>query len=202
MNLYEKISAISDEVQYIQKDGRISFGSTSYKAVTEAKVTSIIKPKLCKHKVLIVPVDIDERRDGNITTLRTTYKVINAENPDEWFTAVSVGQGSDTQDKGANKASTASWKYLVLRLFNIPSGEDPDAISSDELDAKYAAETPVISRKLLNAQILALGGNDLPRINTFINKMFKTDGETLDSISDEKAQMVKVAMAQAAKRGT
>lgn len=202
MNLYEKISAISDEVQYIQKDGKIEFGSNKYKVVTESKVTSIIKPKLCKYRIVIVPVNIDERREGNITTLKTTYKIINAEDPAEWFAAESVGQGSDTQDKGANKASTASWKYLLLRLFNIPSGEDPDAVSSDELDAKYAAETPVINRQLLNAQITALGGNDLPRINTFINKMFHTEGESLETISDEKAQMVKVALAQAAKRGT
>lgn len=195
MNIYQKISAIMGEVQYIQKDGQIAFGSTKYKAVTEEKVTSIIKPKLVKYGIVIIPVAIDERREGNITTLRTTYMVINAENPDEWFEAVSVGQGSDTQDKGSNKASTGSWKYLMLRLFAIASGEDPDAISSDELDAREELENPIVTPEIVRAQIMVLGGSDLDRINSFIHRFLGVEKD-LDDLTLDEAVKVKAGLAQ------
>lgn len=195
MNIYQKISAIMGEVQYIQKDGQIAFGSTKYKAVTEEKVTSIIKPKLVKYGIVIIPVAIDERREGNITTLRTTYRVINAENPDEWFEAVSVGQGSDTQDKGSNKASTGSWKYLCLRLFAIASGEDPDAISSDELDAREELENPIVTPEIVRGQIMVLGGSDLDRINSFIHRFLSTEKD-LDDLTLDEAVKVKAGLAQ------
>jgi len=190
MNLFEKISAIMGEVQYVQKDGQIAFGTTRYKAVTEEKVTTIVRPKLVKYGIVIIPISIDERREGNITTLRTTYRIINAENPDEYFDAMSVGQGSDTQDKGSNKASTGSWKYLLLRLFAIASGEDPDAISSDELDAREA-EKP--NPTLLRQQILGLAEGDLTRVNTFLQRMF---GKNLDECSVPELQQGKVAIAK------
>ena len=197
MNIFQKISAIMNEVQYIQKDGQIAFGSTKYKAVTEEKVTSIIKPKLVKYGIVIIPISIDERREGNITTLRTTYRVVNSENPDEFFDAVSVGQGSDTQDKGSNKASTGSWKYLLLRLFAIASGEDPDAISSDELDAQQELTDPVVNAGLVKAQIMGMAKNDLERVNVFINKLFATDGTaTLDDLSDSQLVQLKTAIAK------
>lgn len=198
MNIFQKISAIMNEVQYIQKDGQIAFGSTKYKAVTEEKVTSIIKPKLVKYGIVIIPIAIDERREGNITTLRTTYRVVNSENPDEFFDAVSVGQGSDTQDKGSNKASTGSWKYLCLRLFAIASGEDPDAVSSDELDAQQELTDPVVSPAVVHAQIVTLGGGDLDRINDFIHRFLKTD-KNLDDLNLDESVRVKAALAKKVK---
>ena len=52
MNIYEKIAAIMQDVQYLAKDDHVSFGSTSYKALSEEKVTSIMRAEMLKHKLL------------------------------------------------------------------------------------------------------------------------------------------------------
>ena len=39
MNIYEKIAAIMQDVQYLAKDDHVEFGSNKYKALSEEKVT-------------------------------------------------------------------------------------------------------------------------------------------------------------------
>lgn len=41
MNIYEKMSAIMQDVQYLTKDDQVKFGTTSYKALSEEKVTEL-----------------------------------------------------------------------------------------------------------------------------------------------------------------
>ena len=49
MNIYEKIAAIMQDVQYLAKDDHVKFGQTSYKALSEEKVTSIMRAELMKY---------------------------------------------------------------------------------------------------------------------------------------------------------
>lgn len=138
MNIYEKISAIMQEVQYLAKDDRVEFGATKYKAISEEKVTSVMRAALMKYKLVVFPVSQTANRSGNITHVDVTYRMVNAENPEEFIEIASSGDGADTQDKGSGKAMTYAFKYMWLRTFAIPTGEDPDKISSAELDAKEA----------------------------------------------------------------
>lgn len=140
MNIYEKISAIMQDVQYLAKDDHVEFGSTKYKALSEEKVTSIMRSALIKYKLVVFPIDQMASRTGNITHVDVKYRMVNVESPDEFIEIVSSGDGADTQDKGSGKAMTYAFKYMWLRTFALPTGEDPDKISSDELDAKEAQE--------------------------------------------------------------
>lgn len=134
MNIYGKISAIMQDVQYLAKDDHVSFGSTSYKALSEEKVTSIMRAELLKHRLVVFPIEQTSSRAGNITHVDVKYRLLNVENPDEFIDIVSCGDGADTQDKGSGKAMTYAYKYMWLRTFALPTGEDPDKISSAELD--------------------------------------------------------------------
>lgn len=138
MNIYEKISAIMQEVQYLTKDDHVEFGQTRYKALSEEKVTSIMRAALIKYNLVVFPIEQTASRTGNITHVDVKYRMVNVENPEEYIEIVSSGDGADTQDKGSGKAMTYAFKYMWLRTFAIPTGEDPDKISSDELDAKEA----------------------------------------------------------------
>jgi hypothetical protein len=140
MNIYEKILAIMQDVQYLAKDDHVKFGSTDYKALSEEKVTSVMRDELIKNKLVVFPIAQDANRSGNITHVDTKYRMVNVENPDEFIEIVSCGDGADTQDKGSGKAMTYAFKYMWLRVFAVPTGEDPDKISSDELDAKAKKE--------------------------------------------------------------
>lgn len=140
MNIYEKILEVMKNIEYLNKDDAVSYGSTKYKAMSEEKVTTTVRKELIKQGLVVFPVEQTVMKDGNITTTNTTYKMVNTENPEEFVFLASSGQGSDTQDKGVGKAMTYSFKYMLLRTFAIPTGEDPDKVASEKLDDDSAIE--------------------------------------------------------------
>lgn len=124
------------DVEYLSKDDKVEFGNTKYKAISEEKVTRAVRDSLIKNGIVIIPIEQEHSREGNLSSVDTKYKIQNIENVDDYIIAVSSGTGADTQDKGVGKAMTYAYKYLLLRTFAIPTGEDPDKISSAELDDK------------------------------------------------------------------
>jgi len=144
MNIYEKINAIMENVESLQKDGKVDFKNTRYNYLSEAKTTAEMRKQLIKYKLVILPVEIDEHKEGAITQGKYTYKLVNAENPEEYIMLQSGGQGHDSADKGSGKASTYAYKYLMWRTFAIPSNDDPDQVSSDEIiEAEKIAKKPI-----------------------------------------------------------
>ena len=140
MNIYEKIAAIMQAVQYLAKDDNVEFGKTKYKALSEEKVTSIMRKELVNHKLVVFPIAQTTHREGQITHVDVVYRMVNVENPEEYIEIASCGDGADTQDKGSGKAMTYAFKYMWLRTFALPTGEDPDKISSAELDDRQQRE--------------------------------------------------------------
>ncbi|MDG0791954.1 ERF family protein [Cohnella ginsengisoli] len=134
-SLYKKISNVMKEVSYLSKDDKVEFNNTKYKAISEEKVTSTVRASLIQNGLIIIPVKQSHKREGTLSTVDTEYKIIDIDTG-EYEIIVSSGTGADTQDKGVGKAMTYSYKYLFLRTFAIPTGEDPDKISSAELDDK------------------------------------------------------------------
>ena len=149
MNIYEKIHAIMNSVQKLKKDDTVKFKSIEYKALSEEKVTEIMRQELIKHKLVVFPTSQQWCRHGDISHVDVIYKMVNVENPEEYILIASCGDGADTQDKGSGKAMTYAFKYMWLRTFALPTGEDPDKIASAELDAKstnyHADEKPVLT---------------------------------------------------------
>lgn len=151
MNIYEKIAAIMKDVQYLAKDDHVSFGSTSYKALSEEKVTSIMRAELMKYKLVVFPVSQATNRIGSITHVDVVYRMVNVENPEEFIEIASCGDGADTQDKGSGKAMTYAFKYMWLRTFALPTGEDPDKISTEELEYKASTRKEALCERCQNA---------------------------------------------------
>lgn len=162
MNLYKKILEVMKDVQYLQKDDTVSTGGTgSYKAISEEKVTETVRASLIKHGLIILPVEQEHLRDdtpvrtettyngkttvkesvSRLSTVNTKYKIIDVDTGDSEV-IVSSGTGVDTQDKGVGKAMTYSYKYLLLRSLAIPTGEDPDKISSDTITDEQSGGKP------------------------------------------------------------
>lgn len=139
LNLYQKISAVMKDVAYLSKDDSIEFKSTKYKAISEEKVTSAVREALIRHGLVIIPIEQAHSRADTLTTVDVKYKIVDVDTGQSEVLA-SSGTGADTQDKGVGKAMTYSYKYLLLRTFAIPTGEDPDKISSAELDEKQRVE--------------------------------------------------------------
>lgn len=168
MTIYEKLSAIWGAIQYMQKDDHLKFGSTNYKALSEEKVTSIMREQMVKQGLVVFPIEMTSSRQGQISHVDVKYRIVNVENPEEYIEVVSCGDGADTQDKGAGKAMTYAYKYMWLRVFGIPTGEDPDKITSAEIDenekkAAAAEKAPAICEEC-GETITATKNNDYDTI--------------------------------------
>jgi hypothetical protein len=136
LNLWQRMSNVMTDIGYLQKDDHVKFNTTNYKAISEEKVTMAVRKALIKWGLIILPINQEHRKDGNLTTVDISYKIMNIDKPEEFEIVVSSGTGADTQDKGVGKAMTYAYKYMLLRTFAIPTGEDPDRVSSAELDEK------------------------------------------------------------------
>lgn len=146
MAVYEKILNVMNEVGYLNKDGFVETGKgKGYKALTDEKVLTAIRPVMVKHRLVMLPVKTEHRRidekvkayDGSektnrITDVDMTFRIIDVDDPASYIDVVSSGTGVDTQDKGIGKAQTYAKKYALLNSFLIPSGEDTDQISSEK----------------------------------------------------------------------
>ena len=92
MNIYEKLLAARQEIGYLQKDGKVAFGSTSYKAITDEKVMTTVRPILDKYKLVMLIDSIQMSRNGSLTEAVITWRFVNAEKPDEFILVQSAGQ--------------------------------------------------------------------------------------------------------------
>lgn len=145
VKLYQKILNVMEAIDYLQKDDDIAFGNTKYKAISEEKVTRTVREQLIKNKLIILPIEQDHKKDGNLSTVDVKYKIVDVETG-ESEVLVSSGTGADSQDKGVGKAMTYAYKYLFLRTFAIPTGEDPDKVSNAELEEKERKQQEKIAK--------------------------------------------------------
>lgn len=138
--LHAKILAVMNEVNYIQKDMRVPVGGSGYKAVSETKITSVVRQSMIRHQLTLLPIHqvvTHNPAKRNVSQVEITYRLTDAESG-EHIEIVSAGEGSDSQDKAIGKALTYAYKYALLRTFAIPTGEDPDQISSEEITKNEA----------------------------------------------------------------
>lgn len=173
-NLYQKMLEVMKNIEYLNKDDRVKYRDTDYRAMSEEKVTMTVRKELIKQGLVVFPIEQTVEKDGNITTTNTKYKMVNTDNPEEYVILASSGQGADTQDKGVGKAMTYSFKYMLLRTFAIPTGEDPDKISSEQLDDQQ--KIAEIKQKIEKAEV------DTEKFLIAIGHKFKKEFRSVDEM--------------------
>ena len=149
MNIFQKISEVMKAIEYLTKDDKVEFGTTKYKAISEEKVTTAVRKELVKQGIVIIPIMQEstvtelirtEKSVNQRADVHTRYRIQNIDDVNDFIEVESNGSGVDTQDKAVGKAMTYAYKYMLLRTFAIPTGEDPDKISSAETDYKIQSE--------------------------------------------------------------
>lgn len=146
MNIYEKLAEITAELSVVAKNLTVGEGRSSYRAVGEADVLAAVKPLEKKHGIYSYPV-CREIADSQIMTstnykgqevqkqfvrIKTIYRFVNVEKPEEYIEVTTFGDGVDSQDKAPGKAMTYADKYALLKAYKIITGEDPDQYMSEE----------------------------------------------------------------------
>jgi len=207
-NLFAKILKVMQDVTYLQKDDSVGYGSNKYRAITEEKVTTEVGKSMRKHGLVILPISVEERREDfdvvrsngkqgtdRITTITTKYLVADSESG-ESMEVCSAGAGVDPQDKGIGKALTYAYKYLLLRMFAIPTGEDPDKqASEDSTPSQQSTQSSnqkyitLQQRQDLQQNAIRLHGNDnaIAAITAMLNHFKLAKTNELKAADYEKA---------------
>ena len=159
MNIYEKMAAITAELQTVAKNLTVSTSkNASYKAVSERDILDAVKPLEAKYGVYSYPASRtvlesnmleSENTYNNTTTKKTTfmtriatvYRFVNVEKPEEYIETTTFAEGIDSQDKGSGKAMTYGDKYALMKAYKISTGDDPDQSASEDKHYKKAAKT-------------------------------------------------------------
>lgn len=165
MNIYEKMAAITAELQTVAKNLTVQQTKTSsYKAVSERDILDAVKPLEAKYGVYSYPARRtilesnlleSESTYNNQTTKKTTfmtrietvYRFVNVEKPEEYIETTTFAEGIDTQDKGSGKAMTYADKYALMKAYKISTGDDPDQSASEETKYTPKESVPTQSTK-------------------------------------------------------
>ena len=204
MNIYEKMSAITNELGVVAKNLNVDMGKgKSYKAVQEKDVLDAVKPIEEKYRVYSYPKErkiidygiLEKETQYGVSKnqylrIETTYEFVNLDNTSEVITMTSYADGIDSGDKATGKAMTYSDKYSLLKAYKIATGDDPDkeaspekGYSNEELKTKelliQIKELMKIKKVLPNEISEALGrGKHTTRYITLVNLF---GGKVLDT---------------------
>lgn len=166
LNIYQRMSRITNELGAVAKNLTVGYGRNSYKAVGEADVLDAVKPAEEKWGIYSYParrrtISVDTLSTSGTKTdqygkessvervqfifrIETTYRFVNIDNPAEYIDIISFGDGIDSADKAPGKAMTYSDKYALLKAYKIQTGDDPDKDPSPNFTGATPAgrETP------------------------------------------------------------
>ena len=175
MNIYEKMAAITAALGTVAKNLDVQAGkNNSYKAVGERDVIDAVKPLEAEYKVYSYPysretveserLESESTYNGNTTKkttfytrLKTVYRFVNVEKPEEFVETTVFSVGIDSQDKGDGKAMTYADKYALMKAYKISTGDDPDQEASVEEDYRKAKKAP---QKNLDSYIQRAGDTE------------------------------------------
>lgn len=134
MNIFERINEVRKKIDYIRKEKVVQ----NYKAVTHDQVTAILRPYLIDFGIVIIPslkssvtVDTGERTSKGTPILRVEAEYIiefvNMTDPSDRFSSAVSAHANDTGDKAPGKALSYAKKAVVLKVFEIETGEDEES---------------------------------------------------------------------------
>lgn len=160
------------EIDNIEKSMTVGKGENSYKGVSDKDVKLALGRAMAKHGLCIMPISVNanmridrwEEEDAWSKTIPKAMKTKQSVFVDatceyllmhesgESQVIAGYGNGVDTQDKAAGKATTYSLKNALLYTFMVPTGEidDADKTHSDDHPVpqnKVVTPAPVIDYK-------------------------------------------------------
>lgn len=131
------MNAVMAEVNYVQKKGENDFHG--YKYATEADVLERLRPAMVSHGLVLIPSvqQVSPADQHGNTTVIIHYTLAHVSGAVWPQPIIAVGCGNDrsktggTGDKGLYKALTGANKYLLFKLFQIETGDDPEVGEGD-----------------------------------------------------------------------
>ena len=139
-NLVAAILQVMDQVKNIEKNSTVGVGQNAFNAVSDKDVKFKVGQAMTNAGLVVVPISVEptahverfpdpynekKRKKEVFTEVKTKYLLMHESG--EKIEFAGYGQGVDSQDKSAGKATTYALKYALLYLFMIPTGTIADA---------------------------------------------------------------------------
>ena len=141
LNLRQKLAAIFGSLGKVKQEGKNDFHG--YKYFSDEQLSGLFRDKFAAANIVLVPVvtemqitefQTDKGKHSFLTSITASWDIHDGDS-DEVITAVTVGQGEDPGDKGANKAMTSAFKYLLIKMAQI--GGEGDAEADEATDKRH-----------------------------------------------------------------
>ena len=149
-NLVQKLCQVMAKVKYIQKLGRNE--AQSYRYATEADVADALRGELAERNIFIFPSMVKNERvklermnyKGEVKTsfatdLEMDWTFVDGDSG-ERMTCRIPGCSESPGDKGVYVAMTGSEKYLLMKSFLIPTGDDPENDANEPAGSRETAQ--------------------------------------------------------------
>lgn len=184
MNIFQRMAAVTNELQTVAKNLTVSTGrNNSYKAVSERDIIDAVKPLEFKHGIYSYPYDREViesqileseivsgdsvmKKSTFFSRIKTVYRFVNVDDPEDYMDTITFAEGIDSQDKGSGKAMTYADKYALMKAYKISTGEDPDQNGSVDTHYTRTGKGVKTPREMLIARLKELGIN----VTTYANE--------------------------------
>lgn len=187
MNIYQRVNAVMQAVEYVQKDATINAGAGgNYKAVSHDMVLAVLRKSMVENGIVTVPClkshEMLHTRGPNYKSSPDQYnqhlyqavfevRFVNVEQPEDFISTEVPAHANDSGDKAPGKAMSYAVKYAMLKVFGLETGESDESrmyeapqyteLQLDEfntiLDKKDALGFAVFARKVGPDVMSALG---------------------------------------------
>lgn len=136
-NVLTALHQVMEKVGYVQKSGENKFHH--YKYAGEGDLLKVLRPAMVEAGLLLIPSvsnlsEIDQYGNVNVTMEYTLAHKDGEVWPDK-ITIIGTGNDKNSKggvgDKGTYKAMTGANKYLLFKLFQIETGDDPEKTEAD-----------------------------------------------------------------------
>lgn len=157
------IISVMKEVKGMEKNSTVGKGTNAYDGTKDQDVKETFNNALSSNGLAMIPIEINEKtrvdrwqeeqtwngktsikqKQSIFTKVVTKYLLLHESG--ESIEVAGYGQGIDSQDKGAGKATTYAMKNALLYTFLTPVGK----IDDTETTHSNAIETPKDDKKWL-----------------------------------------------------
>ncbi len=173
---------------YAQKASRNT--QQSYNYVSEADFLALIRPQLAEQGIVVAAsyevLGQGEYRTKSDSLMRSitlagTFRFTHVPSQTH-IEVVTIGEGTDQNDKAPYKAMTGALKYAIRQLFLVETGDDPE--KDDDATDRRPDPPPEKSRfvKDFEEQVERLKGNNAAGLARVL-KPFLPDFETVTDVT-------------------
>jgi hypothetical protein len=176
-NLVAAINQVMREVKGIEKTASVGTGNNSFKAVSDKDVKRVVGQAMERAGLAILPISVEptlnlerwevseqwgtqpakmKRKKEVFTEVKTKYLLMHESG--QQIELAGYGQGVDSMDKSAGKATTYALKYALLYAFLIPTGQIDDADKTQPQQTNQKTKQTLTDAQFKKA-IAAIGAN-------------------------------------------